>query len=190
MSFVIQKHSLRLDTSTYTLEDIKREIKEDFDILISLGYIDLMDKKVKIEWGKALKQYGSCSKARNQTIPGVTTYVIKINQNYLRVGSPEDVHNTIMHECLHCIDGCFNHGPRWRAAASKVNANFTFSPIERCGSDDGYKEFLSTKAKYQITCKTCNHTWNYFRKTRTFTSCANGKARCTCGGREFECIEL
>jgi hypothetical protein len=184
MNITIQKHSLRLDTAKYTLEDVKKEIEEDFQILISLGYTDLAQKKVKVEWGKALKQYGSCAK------PYPNTYVIKINQNFIRVGDYKEVHNTIMHECIHCIDGCHNHGPNWKKAAAKVNARFDFTPIERCGTDDNYHEFLKSQAKYQITCKACHHTWNYYRKTRIFASCANGKATCSCGSKEFDCKTL
>ena len=162
MNITIQKHSLRLDTAKYTLEDVKKEIEEDFQILISLGYTDLALKKVKVEWGKALKQYGSCqgliltlmSSKLTKTLLGL----VIIRKSTIQLCM--NVFIVLMAVLIMVLIG--------KKAAAKVNARFDFTPIERCGTDDNYNEFLKSQAKYQITCKACHHTWNYYRKTRIF----------------------
>ena len=66
MEITVQKHSLRLDTKRYTLEDIHKEVMEDFALLVSLGYEDLLNKEVKVSWGKKVRAYGTCKRIGRQ----------------------------------------------------------------------------------------------------------------------------
>lgn len=36
----------------------------------------------------------------------------------------KDIKDTLYHEVIHCIPGCFNHGSQFKAAASRVNATY------------------------------------------------------------------
>ena len=102
MEITIQKHSLRLDTRRYTLEDIQKEVMEDFSLLVSLGYDDLLNKEVRVVWGKKVRAFGTCKRIGVQP-SGKMLYEIQINKEYIAVGESKEVHNTIMHECIHCI---------------------------------------------------------------------------------------
>lgn len=184
MKITKQMHSLRLDTKNYTLDDILKEVKEDFEILESLGYSEMKDRKVSVKFGKQAKALGYCKKTTRNKIP---YYTIEINKEYLSVAPAADVHNTIMHECIHCVDGCMNHGDKWKAVANKVNVKFEFTPITRTTNCPEYREVLNKKYKYFATCNTCNYTYKWMRRGRLFDSCKTGKARCNCGGRSFTC---
>lgn len=187
MNITVQKHSLRLDTKNYTLEDILAEVKEDFTVLVSLGYTDLLDKDVIVNYGKRIRAYGTCQRVGR--VNNKMRYEIKINKDYLKVGNPKDVHNTIMHECIHCIEGCMNHGEKWKTAAAKVNARFDFSPIQRTGYDEAYHQVLETKYKYFAVCEGCKSVYKWMRKSKTYTACCNNRARCSCGSKKFTCTE-
>ena len=100
MEITIQKHSLRLDTKRYTLEDIHKEVMEDFSLLVSLGCKDLLGKEVRVKWGKKVRAYGTCKRIGYQPNTGKILYEIQINQEYIAVGDYKDVHNTIMHEYI------------------------------------------------------------------------------------------
>lgn len=189
MEITIQKHSLRLDTKRYTLENIHKEVMEDFAILISLGCEDLLKKEVRIKWGKKVRAYGTCKRIGLQP-NGKVLYEIQVNQEYIAVGDSKDVHNTIMHECIHCVDGCMNHGEKWKAIAKKVNDKFDFTTIKRTGYDEAYHAIMETKYKYEAICNKCGAAYRWMRHSRIYTSCTLGKARCNCGGEEFTCRSI
>lgn len=186
MTITTQNHSLRFDTVSYTLKDIQDEIYEDIHLLIALGHKDLAHKTFLAKWQNKARTLGLTSRS-----PFSTVYAIAINRDFIRVAKPEDVHNTIMHECIHCIDGCFDHQHKWKAVAAQVNAMYKFTPITRCGNSPEYREkVLAAKYKWRITCNGCGNVWNYMRKSRVVNSCANGTARCSCGCKEFTVVPL
>ena len=186
MEITIQKHSLRLDTKRYTLEDIQEEVMEDFSLLVSLGCEDLLNKEVRVTWGKKVRAYGTCKYIGKQ-LNGKILYEIQINKDYIAVGDSKDVHNTIMHECIHCVDDCMNHGEKWKLIANKVNNKFDFTTIKRTGYDEAYQAVMETKYKYEAICNKCGTAYRWIRQGRIYTSCAMGKARCSCGSKQFTC---
>lgn len=186
MEITIQKHSLRLDTRRYTLEDIQKEVMEDFSLLVSLGYDDLLNKEVRVVWGKKVRAFGTCKRIGVQP-SGKILYEIQINKEYIAVGESKEVHNTIMHECIHCIDGCMNHGEKWKLAAKKVNDKFDFTTIKRTGYDAAYQAVIETKYKYEAICNNCGSVYRWIRQSRIYTCCAMGKAKCHCGSKNFTC---
>ena len=189
MKLATQTLSLRTDTKRYTLEDIYKEVMEDFALLVSLGATDLLEKEVCVAWGKKVKAFGTCKRVGRQ-VNGKILYEIKINREYIGVGDAKEVHNTIMHECIHCVEGCMNHGAKWKAIAKKVNDNFDFSPIKRTGYDEAYNAVMQTKYKYEAVCQKCNTTFHWMRKSRIYISCSEGRARCGCGGKQFVCRSI
>ena len=188
-TITIQKLSLRLDTQKYSLEDIQKEVEENLLILIGLGCTDLINKEVKVGWGKSVRSYGTCTKIGKKA-NGKTLYEIKINKEYIAVAASREVHNTIMHECIHCVDGCMNHGNKWKTIAQKVNRSYDFSTIKRTGYDPAYNQILEAHYRYIAVCDRCGHAFRWMRKSHIFVSCSTGKARCSCGGTSFTCREL
>ncbi len=67
--------------------------------------------------------------------------------------------NTVMHEILHTVDGCLNHGAKWKAVADKVNKAYGYN-IKRCtSSSEKGLEPIKIKRNYSknyvMVCKRC-----------------------------------
>jgi len=183
-----QDYSIRKNIKNYTLKDIKEEIDEDALILADLGYGAVLKNHYECEFNnRALNRLGRC------TCIGRNRYRISINEQFLKLANPENVHNTIMHEVIHSLPGCMNHGKEWQNAAKKVNANYNFTPITRLhdlAEDKHYENYVKSNYHYSIECEKCHTKWNYMKKTKTYSACKEGRARCSCGSRIFICKEL
>lgn len=79
--------------------------------------------------------------------------------------------NTIIHELIHTIPGCMNHGPKFKFYADAVNMRYGNKyHISRCNSmaDEGIiKE--RRPIKYIIECNNCHYQYKY-RKTPKWTA--------------------
>lgn len=183
-----QKKSIRKDTKNYTLADIRAEIEEDVDILWELGYKEVKGNIYDCEINnRALRRLGRCTRLAPRR------YSISINAEYLKLAEPKSVHNTIMHEVIHSLPGCMNHGSKWQKVANNVNAHYDFGKITRTHNlkeDKDYDDYIKSKYKYSIECQGCHSKWNFIRKTKTYKACSSGRASCSCGSRNFVCKEL
>lgn len=50
--------------------------------------------------------------------------VFQISISARECSRKSDVNNVLYHEVIHCIPGCFNHGPKFKEAATRVNAAY------------------------------------------------------------------
>lgn len=129
---------------------------------------------------RAKRRWGQCKLDRNG-------YSISISAVLLDDAVPDRaVKDTVIHELLHAVDGCMNHGYEWQSLADKVNKAYGYN-IKRCTSpaDKGVNLNNDSDYHYIITCKDCNTTWKYMRYSRTVKCCQNNTARCSCGGKNF-----
>lgn len=182
MNKAIQHYSIRKDTSTYTAKDLKEEIQEDIKILKSLGY-DCTKNTYAADFIKnSYKTYGLCFKPH-----GTTNYTIKINSKFLRTCKPEEIHCTIMHEVIHSVPGCMNHGPKWKEIANKVNQHYSFLPISRTNLYEDWAGIIENEYCYFAKCNNCGNTYKWIRASKYYYACKNGNARCKCGGDKFVC---
>lgn len=108
-------------------------------------------------WGrtKAISSY----KDKNNNI--CYNFVIEISDRLLKDNVDNmATKNTIMHEILHTVDDCFNHGNKWKTMADKVNRAYGYN-IKRCTSSEE-KGLESVKINYNknyvITCEKCGAT--------------------------------
>ncbi len=67
--------------------------------------------------------------------------------------------DTVMHEILHTVDGCFNHKAKWQAMADKVNKAYGYNvkrgtSAEEKGIDSSLMEVKHNKI-YIIKCEKC-----------------------------------
>lgn len=89
--------------------------------------------------------------------------------------SDEAAKDTIMHEILHTVDGCFDHKAKWQAMADKVNM-FGYK-VKRCtsawekGIDSSLMETTHHKT-YIIRCEKCGAEVIRHRKS-DFVICPN-----------------
>lgn len=75
--------------------------------------------------------------------------------------------STIIHELIHTIPGCMNHGPNFKYYAGLVNGKYPALDIKRATSMEefGVQEKEPT---YVISCGICHKQWNYYRKPRYY----------------------
>ena len=101
------------------------------------------------------------------------------------------IKNTIMHELIHCIPYCNNHGKIFKKYAKIINLNYNYD-VSRAGNKEKdfeksnieYKEIK--KYNYKIICKGCKQEFYRQRLNRNFTR----KYRCAKCGSKFEVINL
>lgn len=136
------------------------------DMLVKLGYPELLDNDYVLEINPRLfKALGRCSKIGNKR------YCIDINKRHFEMDSEHECMDTMMHELIHSISGCMNHGPKFQAIARRVNFNYPEFTIGTHSTETSYvknvyrKEKRKEVKKYMVKCTTCGHTWKYARKT-------------------------
>lgn len=122
---------------------------------------------------RAVRIFGRCSKI----IGNKYDFKIEINHRLLEV-EKEIAMNTMVHEILHTVKGCMNHGQLWQNNASIMNDKFGYD-ISRTTSYE--KVGLERpKAKYVVVCDSCPNIFYRQRKSKLIT---NIKAyECGCGG--------
>ena len=145
------------------------------------------------------KRYGCCKQEEPDKSSKVITKIgkrkvikyEKFNKHQIEISKwvmelEEDIiKNTIMHELIHCIPYCNNHGIEFKKYAKLINTNYGYN-ISRVG--DKKKDFEKSnieynetkKYKYKVICKGCRQEFYRQRLNRNFT----GKYRCAkCGGK-------
>lgn len=129
---------------------------------------------------RAKHRWGQCKRSNG-------IYSISISSKLLEDNVPEKaLKDTLIHELLHAVDGCFNHGEKWQRLAEKVNKAYGYD-IKRCTSEGekGVQLCADSDYHYIITCKKCNTTWKYMRHSKIVKCCENNTAKCSCGGKNF-----
>lgn len=153
------------------LESIGINIQNNKDI----GEID-----IKIS-SRATKRYGCCKQEKpdkkyyHKLKIGIKIYIkydifkvhhIEISKWVMELND-EIIKNTIIHEIIHCLPYCNDHGERFKTYANIINKKLGYN-ISRVGdkkadykkSNLEYNEEINYK--YKITCKNCGQI--YYRK--------------------------
>ena len=103
------------------------------------------------------------------------------------------IKNTIMHELIHCMPYCSNHGAKFKMYAKYINEKLGYD-ISTVGnkkldyekSNLKYDETKHTNYKYKVVCKKCGQEFFRQRIKSNFTR----KYKCgKCGGK-FQIFEL
>ena len=72
---------------------------------------------------RAVRFWGECS-----CTGFPRAYTIKISQTLLADDAPvKALKETILHELIHAVDGCLNHGYKWTELVRKVNKTYGYS---------------------------------------------------------------
>ncbi len=170
------------------------------DCLKELQEIGIIDKvAANITWRidtRAKKRLGVCEKKNKMTY---TYHTIGISDWVLKSFSDKDIKNTIMHELLHTINGCNNHGYNWQRYAELVNEKLGYeisrlANVEKlCEKNNiNYETFREQTRRYKIICKKCGKVFYQSRLgARTLIGYMNNNRRhIVCGGNEFTIIDL
>lgn len=124
---------------------------------------------------RAKSRFGACKK----TDKG---YLIEVSESILGL-DVDRIKNVLAHEILHTCPGCYNHGKRWKAYASKLNVAYgynikTTTSYEEMGL---HKPEKRIQYKYKIQCQKCGKTFYRQKRSKLITHIQN--YRCTCGGQ-------
>lgn len=111
---------------------------------------------------RAKTRWGLCSKKQSM-------YEIQINKSLLE-HHEEGALEILVHEVLHTVDGCFNHGWKWKNFACRINRKQGFN-ISRCATFPEVEKIMNETTggkdyKYIFKCEDCNGQINYMRKGR------------------------
>lgn len=106
----------------------------------------------------------------------ISPWVMELKDNTIK--------NTIIHELIHCIPYCNNHGTEFKKYSSLINTNYGYD-ISRVGNkkkdfEKSNIEFNEVKNyNYKVICKGCKQEFYRQRLSRNFTR----RYRCAkCGG--------
>ncbi len=151
---------------TYDL--IKEKIDKAVDIIKDIypsfqykGFTKVRISKARSKWGSV--KYNRITGDFALTISNVFEDI----QNDDKAN--EKLLNTVVHELIHTIPGCMNHGPNFKYYAALVNNKYPKLNIQRCTSM-GQFGIQKTKKEplYIATCSKCRRNWKYYRKPKLF----------------------
>ena len=122
--------------------------------------------------------WGICRRRKNNTFDiAISTKLLYSNK------IEEAIMSVVLHEYLHTVRGCFNHGKLWKYYASIIRNRFGVditreASYNDCGIDEEYADF-----KYKVVCNTCGEI-SYYKRAG---SIVNGRqCICTkCHGTDF-----
>lgn len=121
----------------------------------------------------AKKRWGQCRKRFDG-------YTISINKTLMELEDKSGALNTMIHEVLHTIEGCMNHGKQWKAYATTIKSKYGID-IKRTSSasEKGIEPSMIPLGKYVVRCTGCGKTWSRERKSKLITQVH--RFRCDCG---------
>ena len=137
-------------------------------ILIKEGFTELADRVITYSVRtNATKSLGTTTRKFVSQYINMRTgevkrntfiYNIEMNWTFVLHSSETEVHNTIMHEMCHCVDGGMKHTGGWKRAANSVR-KYGFD-ITRLADADKIQEYMNiyntqNPIKYRVVCPNC-----------------------------------
>lgn len=109
------------------------------------------DKKYKIVQRRGYKNIIRYEKFDTHHIE-ISSWVMQLNDEIIK--------NTIMHELIHCIPFCNNHGPEFKKYATYINTKLDYYITTKGNKEADYKASNliykeKQEYKYKIACETC-----------------------------------
>lgn len=94
--------------------------------------------------------------------------------------------NVIVHELIHTITGCFNHGYKFQYYANEVNQKLGYHVTTSSSAEDmeaaGITPIGYQTAKYALVCKKCGKTVAYRQRWCDLTANPGNYRHGGCGG--------
>ena len=106
---------------------------------------------------------------RKKDPQGKIYFQIDIATKYMNVAKSEDIISTILHEAIHCIHGCFDHGNRFKTIAEFMNHDlglkskitvYNWSPEWMAES----LKYHETKGYWEVSCSVCGAKYKPVKK--------------------------
>ena len=173
-------------------EDLIREyVNKSNDILCKYipNYEPINPMTLKVKISKMKSAWANIKRIR---IGRICHYELKVSDifNYIDNDSKAEMKlmSTIIHEVIHTIPGCFNHGVNFQACAYMISSKTCYKITTSANSVYvGVSE--ESYSKYMIQCLNCNHKYYYQRRPKNWDNVS--KYECTiCGHKSFKKVEL
>lgn len=164
------------------------DIMNEQGILHHAPYNVTVNNRFKRTWGRCVMEsrYG-----------GVKHYSIYVNPILLDDrNSDKGLEETLLHELIHTVDGCWNHGKKFQRLARQINNIYNYNIKTRSSENDkGISEECQSEIrerrekqrmnyKYAVTCKKCGNQYKY--KNLTNVVKYPWMYRCKCGGELYQ----
>lgn len=172
----------------YTLRDFERDVDEAKEKLVEIGYEEVSHKHYYLEFNtRSRKRFGSCLKKSE------TECIIELNKLYSDVAPIEEVRSTIMHELIHSIKSCYDHGRVWKGVVTRVNNAYGYN-IKTGKTVESYTNHIAsiTGYKYSVRCNGCKIISNFTRETKLIKKLKRGGMPsyrcCRCKSEDLELL--
>ena len=159
------------------MKDLQKIFEDCLAELASIGITPEPITDVSVN-SRAKKRWGQASRNNARG-----TWSISISDRLLDDSVPDEAaRNTMIHEILHCVDGCTGHTGKWKALADICNEKLG-TRIRRCSdySDmTSCKDVLYPEGKYVFRCKKCGQIVTRMKRSKfvdNYTRYACGKCR-------------
>ena len=174
-------------------ENIEKKIVKDSSITKIFNTVSKELIKIGVPIPvKDIKKVGEL-KTRSKRVRGVTyTFKSIINYNNINIdkinyiginkkliGEDFEIEKTMVHELIHTIPGCSNHGPNFKRYAGLINRHYPEYNVSTYYTPDSAEteNIADTKKpKYVVICETCGTKTYFYRKCKTLDIIS----RCTC----------
>ena len=189
MNYKGKKYTVEFHPPIITQENFKEKVQEVLDELKAIGVrIETTVYDYKLELNeRALSRFGQCSK---KTRYRKDYYTIQINNFHNMIDSETEVKNTLVHEIIHSMPNCMNHGEVWKRIALKYSRAYGID-IARTNRHEKYSQFRkeyeaqktnsageiigTNKYKYAVTCTCCGKEWKYQKRSKIVELAYKGK---------------
>ena len=161
------------------MKDLMRLVdicKSDLDVL-GIKYGRVFDWSVNT---RAKCRLGQCRKI------GIGLFEINISEALLKDDIDDQIAlNTIMHELLHTVKGCFKHTGKWKTYAEYINSKLPQYNIKRIATQTEMNSIIERKPpvyKYVLRCTKCGAEIKRQKLSKVITDYK--RYRCgKCGGK-------
>lgn len=176
MTSIYNKNINMVITSDWVIE----EIEHVMSIIVNLGYTDIHIMSNFSFNGRFKSLCG-----RTHRVNGV--YTIELNSTFVAIASLSHIKDTIAHECIHLVPGCFDHKTKFKEIGQKLE-KYGYD-INRTICDKDYmalrKKERNNKIQYVPHCRDCGkYMKSYIKFTDKLKIITNGNNK---GGRYFYC---
>ena len=155
------------------------EMKMNMKLMgLSLKAMDLFrEEGIELDWDKIETKYNARFKAvfgRCKRLNGGEKFVVEINKYFLDNGEDIEILDTLVHEYIHTIDGCFNHGEKFKLVGRMFDKHgLSISRTSAKGEIRAERKSIN----YVIQCDECKKQWHRNRAKKELS-----KFQCPCGG--------
>lgn len=166
----------------YTKEEMIEDFEEARSIVYQAGLHEIESITVLFEVSpNYTKWLGQCQRK------DVNTYIIRINQPYASQATHNDIIATLVHEALHCLKNCYNHGKHFHAACRDIYAYNGMKIDTHAENTPAVKQYVEQRkvlkyktphTYYELWCRNCG------KKIKTYERNCNTVMRISMSGKK------